>query len=258
MKVFTYWSGPVSWMERLCAASARATGHRLTVFTYEPKRLRVEGLDATIEDARDVLCDPTLDRYKDALPSHFSNQFRLEGLAQELGVWTDLDFVFLKPIGTESYLLGWESDTSICGAILRLPSKSPILGEYLTLMRRRPIRYALPWFTWKERLSLNVKRIEKFVTGKPPPRLKYGPAALTHLVRKHGLEPQVAKREVFYPVPPMKSTIPCFANGAEVEDHIAPTTRCVHLWAAYYRQILGNDPPKLDTWLGRKHREIVN
>ena len=35
MNVFSYWSGPVTWMERLSVVSARATGHDLTVFTYD-------------------------------------------------------------------------------------------------------------------------------------------------------------------------------------------------------------------------------
>ena len=29
MNVFSYWSGPVTWMERLSVVSARATGHDL-------------------------------------------------------------------------------------------------------------------------------------------------------------------------------------------------------------------------------------
>jgi hypothetical protein len=40
--VFSYWSGKLSWMERLSVASAIETGHDVTVLSYEPKVLAHE------------------------------------------------------------------------------------------------------------------------------------------------------------------------------------------------------------------------
>jgi hypothetical protein len=251
MRVFSYWSGPVSWMQRLSVASAVATGHDVTVFSYDPHLMRGEFPGASIEDAREVMDDPALAGIKSKLPDHFADHFRVEALAKCLGTWADLDIVFLRPVGSEDYLLG-DDKNEVCNAILKLPADSHILADYLAMCRRRPIRYIMPWWTPRKKALMTWKRVEKWLTGKPPPRLQYGPPMLTHLTGKHDLWSRVAPQEVVFPVPSTKANVALFADGSSIESFLTDKTRTVHLWSQYYKKVLGTDRPKADTWLGRQ------
>jgi len=255
MRVFSYWSGPVSWMQRLSVASAVATGHDVTVFSYEPKQLRSELTGASIEDAREVMDDPALSAMTAKLPDHFSDHFRVEALAKGLGTWADLDIVFLRPVGTEHYLLG-DDKNEVCNAILKLPENSPILADYLAMCRHRPIRYIMPWWTPRKKALMTWKRFEKWMRGKPPPRLQYGPPMLTHLAAKHDLGGLISPQEVFFPVPSTKAYVALFSQGNSIESFLTERTRTVHLWSQYYKAVVGTDRPEADTWLGRQCDEL--
>jgi hypothetical protein len=160
-------------MQRLSVASAIATGHEVTVFSYEPKQLRSQLPEASIEDAHEVMDGAALGDMTAKLPDHFSDHFRVEGLAKGLGTWADLDIVFLRAVGEEDYLLGGDMG-DVCNAVLNLPPDSPILADYLSMCRHRPIRYSMPWWTPRKKAIMTWQRFEKWVRGKPPPRLHYG------------------------------------------------------------------------------------
>ncbi|MEI9899707.1 MAG: hypothetical protein WDN31_05655 [Hyphomicrobium sp.] len=243
-------------MQRLSAASVQSTGQQVTIFSYQPRALRETGIGADVADAREVLADPALDSMNRNIPDHFSDHFRVEGLAKSLGVWIDLDLVFLKPWPQSDYVLGRDG-ADLCGAILGLPHDSPILLDYLAICRRRPLMYAMPWFTRRQRLAVAYKRLEKLVTGKPPPRLHYGPPTLEYLARKHALKDEVAPPEVYYPVSSLRSAVAMLGEGDRVSEFITANTRTVHLWQNIYQRIVGPDHPKPDTWLGRKCRELA-
>jgi hypothetical protein len=82
VKVFSYWSGPVTWMERLSVVSARDTGHHVTVFTYEDREKLASSLGCRVIDAKAVADDPTLEELRRHRPNHFSDHFRLEGISK--------------------------------------------------------------------------------------------------------------------------------------------------------------------------------
>ena len=99
--------------ERLSVVSARATGHDLTVFTYDDHAKLASALGCQVIDAKVVADDPTLGELRRHRPNHFSDYFRLEGLAKGYGVWTDLDVV------------GWQNDPSTgMGSLSRSRSSS--------------------------------------------------------------------------------------------------------------------------------------
>lgn len=255
--VFTYWSGPITWMERLSCASAVAAGHKVTVFSYSPRELRAAGLDVPIEDAREVLDAPELGGINTRVPDHFSDWFRVEGLAQGRGTWFDLDMVCLQSLGSEPYLMAWEwPGQSICGAVLGLPAHSPVLASYLAFCRKRPITYAPPWYPLHTRVNMQWKRVEKWLTGKPPPRLLYGPAALTHFVRANGAVADVLPQDVYYPFSPTQlDQLRVLVDGDAVTQYLTPATRAVHLWRSLYKRANGMDPPPRDSWLASRIRE---
>lgn len=251
-KAFSYWQGPVTWMERLSCASAAAAGYDVTVFSYAPADLRAAGLGVHVEDARDVFEASCLAGINDRVPDHFSDWFRVEGLRQSLGVWFDLDMVLLRHLGSEPRLMAWERPQSICGAVLFLPPDCHVLADYVTFCRKRPVTYAPSWYPLHTRLRMHWKRAEKWLTGKAPPRLHYGPPALTHFVRANRLESCVLPQEIYYPFSPMSlDEMRVLVDGDAVVGHLHETTRAVHLWRSLYKRVNGMALPPGDSWLGR-------
>jgi hypothetical protein len=247
LKVFSYWSGPLSWMERLSVATATATGHELTIYSYQPQVLRSEQLGVEVVDAREVFFDPALDRMDSKLPDHFSDHFRAEGLAKSLGVWVDLDIAFVRTLPSEDHLLCWQEPNCVCGAVLALPAESPFLSDYLDICRRRPVSVAPPWFPLHERLRLRFKHFRRQLAGRPGVALPYGPPALTHLASKHGLLDRVLPSNAFFPVH-WSQVMTLFKD-----DSYRPSvgTYSVHLWRNVCGKLHGNPQPEPSSWLGR-------
>ena len=254
-KAFSYWAGPVTWMERLSCASAVAAGYDVTVFSYAPSDLRGAGLGVRIEDARDVFEANCLAGINDRVPDHFSDWFRVEGIARGLGVWFDLDMVVLQHLGSEPRLMAWERPRSICGAVISLPHDCPILADYVAFCRKRPVTYAPSWYPLHTRINMHWKRVEKWLTGKPPPRLHYGPAALTHFTKANRLEASVLPQQVFYPFSPMAlDEMRVLVDGDAALAHLHESTRAVHLWRSLYKRVNGMGLPPRESWLGRQVR----
>lgn len=134
-RLFSYWSGPISWMERLSFDSARALGCDVTVYSFDPTRLKREGLNCHVANAGEVVDTRFLADFRDVQPPHLTDHFRVEALAQRCGTWIDLDIVFLKQLPNMPYLFGWQSNKRICNAILKLPPDSALLADYLAVCR---------------------------------------------------------------------------------------------------------------------------
>lgn len=252
--VFSYWSGRPTWMERLSVASIVATGHDITVFSYEPSELAGYGLGCRIADARDVLDDPQLDHLRSTMPAHFSDLLRIEGITKGLGTWIDLDIVMLRPLPEEEHLFGWENSKMICNAVLRLP-EGRLLDDYAGFCRKRPITRNLPWAPLRKRISRGVKIAVNPLRGKKQPQPPYGPAALTHYVHKHGLA-GIAKREsVFYPLMPNPDSMKNVHIAEVIESTIRPETVCVHLWRSLYRSVHGSVTPT-SGWIRQRMSEL--
>lgn len=253
MRVFSYWTGPISWMERLAVVSAQSVGHDFTVFTDAPGELKAAGITANIEDARDVVNDPAV--Y--ALPAaYFSDYFRVEGLGRGLGTWVDMDVMFLRTLPDTPHIFAWESDRFVCGAVLRLPVGSPLLEGYLDLVRRRPIRMELPWWTARERFEFSWRRARCRLLGKPLPEYQCGPRALTDLVIRNGMAEQATPTQDIYPIPPSRKALQLLGEGDAVLSRLAESTSVMHLWRSIYVATFGLSSPSGDTWLGRQCRSL--
>lgn len=249
-RVFSYWTGPLTWMERLSAASAVATGHELTVFSYEPQALRLAGLGVAVEDGREILDKHGLDGMNRALPGHFSDHFRVEGLARRLGIWCDLDILFLQTLPQSDFVFGREVDDMISGAVLGLPTGSAILNDYLQMCRRRPLPVAAPWLPWHERAQLTLKHWRRRMRGHRGIRPPYGPPALTHLVEVHHLQNEVAERPVYHPLDPHE--VAALAERADFTPD--PRSRTIHMFGSHFRATMGTQTPPRSSWLGAQAR----
>ncbi len=254
MRVFSYWCGPITWMERLSVGSARAAGHQVTVFSHDPNVLRRGELECEVQHADDLLSDPALDQLRRLHPPHYTDHLRLVGLRRSLGTWIDLDLVFLRQLPPDPLLMGWEDEVSICNAVLRLPQDSEILDEYITICAKRPVPLNVPWYPLRERIVRQIKRLSHMVQGKMVAPL-LGPVTLTHLVHKHRLTGHVKQRPVFYPAPYGRENVARMAEPGYFERNIKPETVTVHLWRSMFRKVFGDEIPS--DWLRKQVSSIL-
>ena len=93
------WVGDsLGYLERLCLASARAAGHPFTLYAYAPEKLQHVPDWVELRDAREVMPEDRLLRYRGsnsiALGSDF---FRYALMTKGVGYWY-IGFYFLKPL----------------------------------------------------------------------------------------------------------------------------------------------------------------
>jgi hypothetical protein len=249
MDVFSFWTGPVSWVERVSAASMAAHGHKLALFTYDVEALRRSGIAADVRDARDVFKDDTTNELIAQRPDYWSDIFRVEGLALGLGAWVDMDLIFLKSLPASDYLIG-RNGRSFNNAILKFPVGSPALTEYLALCRTRPLPRVAPYWSWDKRYRAHFDIARKRLMGRrlPPPQL--GGGALAYLSDRHNLQPWLSDEKVFYPVQVRDMDV-FFATPDKLAAFLTPETVTVHLWNRQFTNKFGRRMPPGGSWLAK-------
>jgi len=161
----------------------------------------------------------------------FSDRFRASLQQAGAGIYADADVYCLRPLDSPApYLMGFEHEGSVNGAVLRTPADAPLLDDLLSIFadEQRPLWE--PHLPPIRRLEVAAKRLLGIHV--PPQNMQYGatgPAALTYFVERRGLLDQVLPREVFYPVP--YEDIPSLMQpGTDIARWLAPQTLAVHLW----------------------------
>ena len=234
----SFWSGPVSYLERLSAASMRAQGNPVAIYSFTPELIEAAGLGVEVRDARGVLLlDDEVQRIARAKPAVVADIFRLELMRRGLGVWLDLDIVQVAPLPKpDGPIFAVEGRSEkINNAALYLPKNSTLLGELLRFVGQRPVM--APWWTGKRRLKHSVSRM----IGRPIPPENcqwgvFGPKALTWYVDQLGLRAEAWTPDTFYPV--------AWDDRAELVEHVdisgrfTPKTIGVHLWANGLRRLI--------------------
>jgi hypothetical protein len=247
--LFSFWNGPAGWFEELSIASARAVGHSITVFAYGEPDPRLKAAGADVADAR--LLWPMADgdhRRLQGKPAYFSDQLRLEGLAQSVGVWVDLDCIFARPLQMRDYIFARESmepSASIGNSVLHLPANEPVLDELLAFYRRRPFCPIAPhWSTWKQ--------FQKWVEWKTEPFLRpdkvktvAGPHVLTAALTKHQLTEQAWSTNGLYPLQRLNTKL-ALRPGPTPKELMSPNVVLAHLWGKGQ----GLSGPIPGSWLG--------
>ncbi|MCK2055522.1 MULTISPECIES: hypothetical protein [unclassified Methylobacterium] len=258
--VVTYWEGPVTWLERLSAASIVAAGHPLHIYSHDVAGLRRQGLPGTVIDAREgigpnVMAD--LYRRRGVL-AFYADYLRLSLIRDGKGVWSDLDCVFQRPLdpssGEAGYLFGWLNRSRLNNAILSAPPNSELVARYWDAISTVPIR--APWATG----HIRVKRSLELLIGKRipvhPERLAIGPRALTYFVRQLGLEGHAQPRAVFYPLGDDDAHLLAEADDRAARARILPETVAVHAWRGKLWSIGRDAPPPAASWLGQRCRDL--
>jgi hypothetical protein len=237
------WVGDeLGYIERLSIVSAMASGHPYTIYSYAPEKLRGVPNGAEVRNAREVMSDETLLRFFNphwaALGTDF---FRYALLAKGLGYWVDLDMYFLRPFDfDQEYVFGWEHESSINGAVLRIPPQSNMLRDLLELPKTN---WRPPFFGPRRTLLYYWARLSKGdVHPEDHPWGTFGPAMITYLAKRHGVAKQAQQRTVFYPVRYQDAGM--FSGPPKaVEKILSPQTRAVHLWHSKFDEAAKLFPP---------------
>jgi hypothetical protein len=251
------WVGPrLSWLEQLCVKSWLAHGHRPVLWAYHPIAAVPAGVE--LRDARELLPERaiTYHRFSGSV-SLFSNRFRYH-LLQRLGVtWVDMDVFLLRPLSDATpHLFGWESEDSICSAVLRLPSGSPVLRDLIALTGSRvPVPH---WWPLKERVRQRLYGLVGAHEAAEDMRWgTFGPRALTETLRRHRLTGLAQPRATFYPLNWGEAAL-LFEPPHVVEAQLGPRTVAVHLWssggftATEAMKARRHAPVPLASWIGRQ------
>ena len=227
--IVSFWHGPMSWLEALSIASFRRAGHRVEVYSYDSMELP-EG--AVARDAAEILPRDKLVFYKGkGTPGVFSDYFRMSLLRAGRGVWADLDVYCVRPIeGPPDYLVGYEREGSINGAVLHIPADAPLLDDLLAIFTDTQRPLFEPHLPPMRRWEVAVRRLAGQTIA--PEDMQYGatgPFALTYYMRQRGLEHLVQPRTVFYPL--AYEDIPALMQpGSSIDYAIRPETLGVHIW----------------------------
>jgi hypothetical protein len=254
MQAVSFWGGPVSWVERLCAASIGRHFESLTIYSYEPETLAEQCLPARICDAREIIEEDSPVQHYRRIGQYntFANLFRLCLLSRGLGIWVDMDCLFLRPIHKEGdYVFGFSEPGKVNNAVMRLPADSPILRDYLAALMEMPVR--TPWASFPRRLRRSLAILAGEQACANNEKLSTGPRAFTYFLRRHGLLELAEATEVFYPLPSDESRLGELFLAMErhrLEARMGPATSCVHLWrGGLGAQGLLSQAPEKGSWL---------
>lgn len=122
----SFWTGPITNMERLCIKSYLDNGHEFHLYTYEKLSGLPEG--TTVKDANEIIAHEQMDKF--ANPQQFSDHFRYSLLYKLGGWWMDMDTVCLRPFTfAQDYVfaLAPTSGTYLYNGFLKVPAESEIM-----------------------------------------------------------------------------------------------------------------------------------
>lgn len=234
--------GRLGYIEYICLKSMVSCGHSVTLYTYGKLTNVPDGV--TVKDANQILPRARLLRHKKSGSySLGSNIFRYELLQQRKVIWVDADIYCLKPIPWfDGYVFGWESDRTINGAVLGMPSDAAILSELESYYNARV--FLPPW--WSHRRKIN--NILRSIIGidKKAANVGWGvlgPKAITYFVKKTSTTAFAQKVSVFYPIP-IDNIDEIFNPDATPENYIKAETLTVHLWNEMIKQEKRKFPPE--------------
>jgi hypothetical protein len=237
------WVGPrLSYLERLCLASAKAAGHQFTLWSYDPANLQGVPPGTDLRNAAEIMPMERLLRYRDTGSVALgANLWRIELLAQGYGCWVDMDFIFLKPFDFPGdYLFGWEHENWINNAVLMAPADSQMVAQLQTIPQpnRRP-----PWWGPKRSLHFYWRRLTEGHIGlEDYPWGTFSAGLVTHVVKTCGLGSSAQPPDVFYPVR-WKDARVLYEPAEVVEAMLSERTHAVHMWHSRLHGLRDAPPP---------------
>lgn len=237
------WVGPrLDYLERLCVASAKATGHEFTLWSYDPENLEGVPEGINLRNAAEVMPQERLLRYRDsgsvALGANF---WRIELLAKGLGCWVDMDLIFLKPLSFESeYIFGWEYENCINNSVMLAPADSKFVADLQSIPRAN---LCPPWWGPKNQLKFYWRRLrEGTIELEDYPWGTFSAGLLTYALEKNGLIGNALPYDVIYPVR-WKDATALYEPAEVVEAMLTERTHAVHMWNSRLERLKDQPPP---------------
>jgi hypothetical protein len=227
-------------LEKLSLLSFAHQGHPVTLFHTHP--LQDPQLDGvTLRPARDVF------DYKDSLleeaaPAVFADLFRLRMVRDTDLTWVDTDIICLKPfLATDGYLVGFESDTTVNNAVLRLPAHSEALNALLDVFSEPS--FVPPWLNKNDAKEVKKLPSDQRLLGsaKQVPNT-FGPLAITWALKETGEVSHALPFDRLNPVPWPMGDIYFNPHGG-VEGWLTDKTMGVHMYASRVRAVHKRTPP---------------
>lgn len=220
-----------------CLKSFMQRGHDVFLHTYNeildiPDGVKV--LDANIIIKKEKI----IKHKKTGSYALFSDIFRYELLKylKGEGIYVDCDVYCVRPLKQEDYVVAFEDDNKINGAILALPVGSQVLAS---LLKAAYDPYFIPpWYSKSKQFRLKLKKIlglSRHVSEMPWGVI--GPEAITYFFKQLNLIDYVKPMDVFYPVH-YQCVSKLFDPDLRIEDIISHRTQCIHL----YNEMLRNIP----------------
>lgn len=231
------WVGDtLSLIEQICIQSFLDHGHKFILYSYTP----VHGAprDAEVRDANEIMPSDQISYYaREKSPALHSNMFRYAMLRQTDYIWADVDMLALRPFDFQSdYVFGWESESLINTAVMKLPKSSQTLHQ---MSQFTPdTRQIDPNITKKFK---RVKAwIKTFGRGTHISQWKWGttgPIGFTKCLIASGEAEHALPIPVFYPIYCNDHDRFLQPNGYAFDD-IPDETYGVHLWGKFLRNTI--------------------
>ncbi|GGE00395.1 hypothetical protein SAMN05421774_101220 [Gemmobacter megaterium] len=251
--------GSLSYLEQLCLKSFVDAGQHIVLYTYQGVTNAPEGVE--LADANTILPQTGFLRHtRTGSPALHSDLFRYHMLAQHDDlIWADTDAYCVRPFATTTgHFYAWESKHGLNGGVLGLPRDSATLAALLELTSDE---FAIPeWFDDAEKARMQaLKDAGTPVHAAEMPWGVWGPAALTHYLKKTGevkfALPQVALYPFHY-----KDRRLMLRPGIEMSEYVTDETYSIHFYGRRMRarilQVEANGIPRPRSVIGkllRKH-----
>lgn len=222
--------GPIA---AACLRSFVRAGHRTRLHAYD----RIRDLPTGIElvDAARILDRSKVVRHKwKASFAFFSDLFRYELLARGEGIYIDCDVYCVRPIKSREYIVGYERDGAINGAVLAMPSDSLLLAK----LRRAATDpgFIPPWLVREKRALYKLRYLLGLGrSAHSMPWGTFGPHALTRYIKELDLQKEVCPHDIFYPLDYGRITL-LFDPELRIEDISSHRTECIHLYNELLRR----------------------
>ncbi len=223
-------------ISRSCLYSFVMRGHTVHLHTYGEIEDLPKGI--VIHDANQIIPESSIFKHKKTGSyALFSDLFRYELLKIVDGIYVDCDVYCLKPlrIPISGYLLGYEEDGRVNGAVLALPDNSELL-ERLLAAANDP-NFIPPWYSRDKKSKLKKKKffgLAKTLVDMPWGVI--GPEAISFYVEKLNLSSNIEPIDIFYPV-----HFNCVSYltdpNLKIEDITSTRTLCVHLYNEMLKKV---------------------
>lgn len=222
--------GPIA---AACLRSFVRMGHRTCLHAYD----RVKDLPPGVElvDAAKIIERSKIVRHKKTGSfALFSDLYRYELLARGEGIYIDCDVYCVRPIRSREYVMGYERDGAINGAILAMPSDCLLLAK-LCRAATGP-SFIPPWLKPEKRIIHKLGYLLGLGrSAHSMPWGTFGPHALTYYVKELGLQNEVCPQDVFYPLDHGRISL-LFDPELTIEDISTHRTECIHLYNELLRR----------------------